>query len=93
MCPHGAYTCWGPQGSINVHVALCMPIYNSELRTLHIYACVCICEACERCFLIELSVMKIIEINFIVVWIFYSFNDIFVSSWVCKIFVRMVWIA
>ena len=22
ICPHGAYTCWGPQGFINVCVAL-----------------------------------------------------------------------
>ena len=31
MCPHGAYTCWGPQGSINICVALCMPEYGSKL--------------------------------------------------------------
>ena len=40
---------------------------SSKLRTLHIYACICICEACERCLLMELSVMKIIEVNFVVV--------------------------
>ena len=39
MCPHGAYTCQGPQGSINVRVALeCL---NTALnRELFIYMCV-----------------------------------------------------
>ena len=32
----------------------------------------------------ELSVMKIIEVDFVVIWIFYSFNDVFVSSWIYK---------
>ena len=31
-----------------------------------------------------LSVMKVIGIAFVVVLIFYSFNDVFVSSWVYK---------
>ena len=60
ICPHGTYTCWGPQGSIN-------PEYGSKLRTLHVYACICIFEACERCLLMEFSVMKIIEVDFVVV--------------------------
>ena len=57
-----------------------MPEYGSESQTLHLCACICICEACERCLLIELSVMKIIEVDFVVPGIFYSFNDVFVSS-------------
>ena len=71
----------------------CMPEYSSESQTLCIYACVCICETCERCLLMELNVMKIIEVDFIVVWIFYSFNDVFVSSWVYKMFMGIDWIA
>ena len=74
-------------GSTRVHKHLrrpCMPEYSSESWTLRIYACVCICKACERCLLMELNVMKIIEVDFVVVWIFYSFNDVFVSSWVYK---------
>ena len=74
-------------GSTRVHKHLhcpCMPECGSESWTLHIYACVCICETCERCLLMELSVMKIVEVDFVVVWIFCSFNDVFVSSWVYK---------
>ena len=62
MCPH---TCWGPQGSINI---------RSESQTLRIYACVCICEACERRLLMELGVIKVIEVDLIIVLIFYSFK-------------------
>ena len=83
-------------GSTRVHKHSrhhCMPEYGSESWTLHVYACICICKAFERCLLIALSVMKVIEVDFIVVWLFYSFNDIFISSWVYKIFVRIVWIA
>ena len=57
-------------GSIRVHKCLrhpCMPEYGSESCTLNIYVCVCICEACERCLLMKLSVIKIIEVDFIVV--------------------------
>ena len=61
-----------------------MPEYSSKSRTLCIYVCICICEAWERCLLMELSVMKIVEVDFIVVCIFCSFNDVFVSSWVYK---------
>ena len=57
-----------------------MPEYDSESQTLCIYACICICEACERCLLMELGVMKIIGVDLIVVLIFYSFKDVFVSS-------------
>ena len=36
ICPHGAYTCWGPQGSINVCVALvCLNMASN--RELFIY--------------------------------------------------------
>ena len=57
-------------GSTRVHKRLrcpCMPEYSSESQTLHIYVCVCICYACERCLSMELSVMKIIEVDLIVV--------------------------
>ena len=57
-------------GSIRVHKgSRCpyMPEYGSKLRTLHIYACVGICKICERCLLMELNVMKIIEVDFVVV--------------------------
>ena len=39
-CPHGTYTCQGPQGSINIHVALvCL---NTALnRELFVYICMC----------------------------------------------------
>ena len=70
-----------------------MPEYGSESQTLHIYACVCICEACERCLSMELSAMKIIEVDSVVVWIFYSFNDVFVSPWVYKMFMGINWVA
>ena len=40
-----------------------------------------------------LGVMKVIEIDFVVVLIFYSFNNVFVSCWVYKIFIRIDWIA
>ena len=76
-------------GSIKVHKCSrhhYMPEYGSKWRILHIYVCVCICEECKRCLLIVLSVMKIIEVNFIVPWIFYSFNDVFVSSYSFKMF-------
>ena len=56
-------------GSTRVHKRSrrpCMPEYSSASRTLHIYACGCICEECERCLLIVLSVMKIVEVDFIV---------------------------
>ena len=67
MCPHGAYTCQGPQGSINVHVALVCLNIGSEPQTLHTYACICICKACDKCLLVKLEVMKVIEIDLIVV--------------------------
>ena len=76
-------------GSTRVHKCShhpCMSEYNSKLWTLHIYACICICEACERCLLMEFGVMKIIEVDLIVVLIFYSFKDVFVSSWFYKMF-------
>ena len=41
MCPHGAYTCWSPQGSINVRVALeCLnTVPNLKLFIyVHVYA-------------------------------------------------------
>ena len=63
--------------STRVHKHLrrpCMPEYGSESQTLHIYACVCICEACERCLLMELDVMKVIEVDLIIILIFYSFK-------------------
>ena len=80
-------------GSTRVHKCLCrpcMPEYGSESWTLRIYACVCICKACERCLSMELSVMKIIEVDLIVVWIFYSFNNVFVSSCIYKMFWKLI---
>ena len=41
----------------------------------------------------EFSVTKLIGINFIVVLIFYSFNNVFVSSCVCRLFMRVNWVA
>ena len=40
-----------------------------------------------------LDVMKLIRIDFIVMLIFYSFNDVFVSSWVYKMFMGIDWVA
>ena len=40
----------------------------------------------------ELSVMKVIGIDSVVVLIFYSFNDVFVSSWVYKMFMGIDWL-
>ena len=80
-------------GSTRVHKhsrCPCMPEYGSESQTLHIYACVCICEACERYLSMELSVMKIIGVDFIVVWIFCSFNDVFISSYTFKMFLKLI---
>ena len=53
-----------------------MPEYGSESQTLCIYACICIWKACKKCLLMKLDVMKIIEVNLIVVLIFYSFNNV-----------------
>ena len=65
-CPYSAYTCWGPQGSIKVRVAL---LCLNMAPNLELFMCVCICirEACKRYLLMELNVMKIIKVNFIVV--------------------------
>ena len=41
----------------------------------------------------EFSVMKIIEIDFIVILIFYSVNNVFVSSCVYKMFMGIQWVA
>ena len=41
----------------------------------------------------EFSVMKLIGIDFIVVLIFYSFNNVFVSSCVYKMFMGIDWVA
>ena len=41
----------------------------------------------------ELGVMKVIGIDFTVVLIFYSFNNVFVSSGVCRLFMRIDWVA
>ena len=38
-CPHGTYTCWGPQGSINVHVAL---VCLNMAPNLELFVCVCV---------------------------------------------------
>ena len=40
----------------------------------------------------EFSVMKLIGINFVVSLIFCSFNDVFVSSWVYKMFMGIGWL-
>ena len=57
-------------GSTRVHKhsrCPCMPEYGSKPQTLHIYACICICKACEKCLSIELDVTKVIEVDLIVV--------------------------
>ena len=80
-------------GSTRVHKRLCrpcMPEYSSESWTLHLYVCICICEACERYLSMELGVMKIIGVDFIVVWIFCSFNDVFISSYTFKMFWKLI---
>ena len=80
-------------GSTRVHKHLrrpCMPEYGSESWTLCLCVCICICEACERYLSMELSVMKIIGVDFIVVWIFCSFNDIFISSYTFKMFWKLI---
>ena len=70
-----------------------MPEYGSEPQTLHIYACICICKACEKYLLMELDVMKVIEVDLTVVWILYSFNSVFVSSYIYKMFLKVNWVA
>ena len=70
-----------------------MPEYSSKSQTPHIYAYICSCEACERCLSMALGVMKVIGIDFVGVLIFYSFNNVFVSCWVYKIFMWMDWVA
>ena len=80
-------------GSTRVHKHLCrpcMPEYSSESWTLCLYVCICICEACKRYLSMELSVMKIIGVDFIAVWIFCSFNDVFISSYTFKIFWKLI---
>ena len=80
-------------GSTRVHKRLrhpCMPEYSSESWTLRLYVCICICEACKRYLSMELSVMKIIGIDFVVVWIFCSFNDVFISSYTFKMFWKLI---
>ena len=39
------------------------------------------------------SVIKLNEVDFNVVSIFYSFNDVFVSSWVYRMFMGIDWVA
>ena len=80
-------------GSIRVHKCLrhpCMPEYGSKPQTLHLCVCICICEACESCLSMEYSIMKTVGIDFDVVWIFYSFNDIFISSYSFKVFWKLI---
>ena len=80
-------------GSTRVHKCSCcpcMPEYGSKSWTLCLYVCICICEACERYLLMELSVMKIIGVDFVVVWIFCSFNDVFISSYTFKMFWKLI---
>ena len=50
ICPHGAYTCRDPQGSINIRIAI-----------------VCLNTAPNCKLFIYMYVMKIVEVNFIVV--------------------------
>ena len=69
-----------------------MSEYSSALQTLHVYVSICICEACKRSLSMELGVMKLIGIDFIVVLIFYSFNNVFVSSCVYKMFMGIDWV-
>ena len=39
MHPHSAYTCQGPQGSINVHVTLvCLDMALNRKLFMHVYA-------------------------------------------------------
>ena len=41
ICPYGAYTCWGPQGSTNVCVTLVclnMALNRKLLMYMHVYA-------------------------------------------------------
>ena len=80
-------------GSTRVHKCSrrpCMPEYGSESWTLHLYVCTCICEACERYLSMGLSVMKIVGVNFVVVWIFCSFNDVFITSYTFKMFWKLI---
>ena len=70
-----------------------MPEYGSTLQTLHVCVSIFICEACERCLSMEFGVMKVIGIDFIVVLIFYSLNDVFVSSCFYKMFMGIDWVA
>ena len=80
-------------GSTRVHKCSrrpCMPEYGSRWQTLHIYAYVCICEECERCLLIVLNVMKIVEVDFVVPWIFYSFNDVLLVLILLKCFWELI---
>ena len=37
--------------------------------------------------------MKIVEVDLIVVCIFYSFNCVFVSSYIYKMFLKVNWVA
>ena len=41
----------------------------------------------------EFGVIKVIEIDFIVILIFYSFNHVFVSSCVYKMFMGIDWVS
>ena len=82
-------------GSTRVHKCLRCPYtseYGSTLQTPHVYVSICIWEACERCLLMEFSVMKLIGIDFDIISMFYSFNDAFVSSWVYKMFMGIDWL-
>ena len=42
--------------------------------------------------MIAFSEMKLIGTDFIVVLIFYSFNDVFVSSWAYTMFMEIDWL-
>ena len=69
------------------------PLYTRIQFHIANTLCVCICEACERCLSMEFGVTKLIGIDFVVVLIFYSFNNVFVGSCVCGLFMRINWVA
>ena len=87
MCPHGAYTCWGPQGSINVHVALVCLNTASNRMCMHLWGMWKIFVDGIECNEDDWSWFCCC------VNILFFFNNVFISSWVYKIFVKVNWVA
>ena len=79
--------CIYSSGSIRVHKHLLIRLNAAPNRKHFVCVSICIWMACEGCLSMAFNVIKLIGVDFDDILIFYSFNDVFVSSWVYRIFV------